>query len=285
VTFFRREDGLVTEHIAAHPFDIATRVERVGSRYRGGTSDAYWAFIGPFGGVTAATLLRAVLEDEARAGDPLALTVNFCAAVSRGSFDLEVTRSRANRSTQHWSIVLSQAQGGIAATATAVLAVRREGFSHQPAPRPRAAAFETLAPYPTLDTAAWIQQYEFRFAEGALNIGPEPRTVPGSPLSQFWIRDVPVRPLDFLSLASMGDAFFARIFHVRGALVPFGTVSLTTYFHVDAAELAQLGTGPILAVADASVFHKGFSDQKGELWSQTGQLLATCYQVGYFRDR
>jgi acyl-CoA thioesterase len=285
VTFFRREDGLVTEHIAAHPFDIATRVERVGSRYRGGTSDAYWAFIGPFGGVTAATLLRAVLEDEARAGDPLALTVNFCAAVSRGSFDLEVTRSRANRSTQHWSIVLSQAQGGIAATATAVLAVRREGFSHQPAPRPRAAAFETLAPYPTLDTAAWIQQYEFRFAEGALNIGPEPRTVPGSPLSQFWIRDVPVRPLDFLSLASMGDAFFARIFHVRGALVPFGTVSLTTYFHVDAAELAQLGTGPILAVADASVFHKCFSDQKGELWSQTGQLLATCYQVGYFRDR
>jgi len=275
----------VTEHIAAHPFDVATRVERVGSRCQGRTTDAYWAFIGPFGGVTAATLLRAVLEDEARAGDPLALTVNFCAAISRGDFDLEVRRSRANRSTQHWSIVLSQADGGIAVTASAVLAVRREGFSHQPARRPHAAVFETLAPFPTLATAAWVQQYEFRFAEGALNIGPEPRAVPGSPLSQFWIRDVPVRPLDFLSLAAMGDAFFARIFHVRGALVPFGTVSLTTYFHVDAAELAQLGTGPILAVADASVFHKGFSDQKGELWSQGGQLLATCYQIGYFRDR
>jgi len=127
----------VTEHIAAHPFDVATRVERVASRCQGRTTDAYWAFIGPFGGVTAATLLRAVLEDEARAGDPLALTVNFCAAISRGDFDLEVRRSRANRSTQHWSIVLSQAEGGIAATATAVMAVRREGFSHQPARRSR----------------------------------------------------------------------------------------------------------------------------------------------------
>ena len=276
--------GPVTD-IAPHPFDAATRVERIGSRCRGRTSDAYWAFIGPFGGITAATLLRAVLEDEERAGDPLALTVNFCAAVSRGTFDLELTRSRANRSTQHWSIILNQAEGGIAATATAVLAVRREGFSHQPAQRPLTAAFETLAPLATLSNAAWIRQYEFRFAEGALHIGPEPRAVPGSPVSQFWIRDVPGRPLDFLSLAAMSDAFFARIFHVRGALVPFGTVSLTTYFHVDADELARQGTGPILAVADASVFHKSFSDQKGELWSQTGQLLATCYQIGYFRDR
>jgi acyl-CoA thioesterase len=274
----------VTGHMAPHPFDAATRVERSGRHCRGATSDAYWAFVGPFGGVTSATLLRAVLEDEARAGDPLALTVNFCAAISRGSFDLELTQSRANRSTQHWSIILNQAEGGVGATATAVFAVRREGFSHQSACRPDATAFETLAPLPTPGPAPWVRRYEYRFAEGALDIGPEPRAVPGSPLSRFWIRDVPARRLDFLSLAAMGDAFFARIFHVRGALVPFGTVSLTTYFHVDAAELAQLGTGPILAVADASVFHKGFSDQKGELWSQAGQLLATCYQIGYFRD-
>jgi acyl-CoA thioesterase len=275
----------VTGPIAPHPFDIATRIERIGSLCRGATSDAYWAFVGPFGGVTSATLLRAVLEDEARVGDPVALTVNFCAAISRGSFDLELSQSRTNRSTQHWSIILNQAEGGIGATATAVFAVRREGFSYRPAPRPDAAAFETLTPYSTSGLSAWVQQYEFRFAEGAPDIGPEARARPGSARSQFWIRDVPARPLDFLSLAAMGDAFFARIFHVRGALVPFGTVSLTTYFHVDAAELARQGNGPILAVADASVFRKGFSDQKGELWSQGGQLLATCYQIGYFRDR
>jgi hypothetical protein len=161
--------------------------------------------------------------------------------------------------------------------------VRRESFSHQRARRPDVAAFERLTPYPTPGPVAWIQQYEFRFAEGAPDFRPEPRALPGSSRSQFWIRDVPARPLDFLSLTAMGDAFFARLFHVLGTVVPFGTVSLTIYFHVDAAELARQGTGPILAVADASVFHKGFWDQKGELWSPAGQLLATCYQIGYFR--
>ena len=54
-----------------------------------------------------------------------------------------------------------------------------------------------------------------------------------------------------LSLMSMSDAFFGRIFHVRREFVPFGTVSLTTYFHVDADDLAAEDTSRVLAVADA----------------------------------
>ena len=46
------------------------------------------------------------------------------------------------------------------------------------------------------------------------------------------------RKIDMLSLMSMSDAFFGRIFHARRELVPFGTVSLTTYFHTDSEELA-----------------------------------------------
>jgi hypothetical protein len=37
----------------------------------------------------------------------------------------------------------------------------------------------------------------------------------------------------------MSDAFFARVFHARGELVPIGTVSLTTYFHADTDDLAS----------------------------------------------
>ncbi|MGO9007188.1 MAG: acyl-CoA thioesterase [Beijerinckiaceae bacterium] len=276
--------NLVSAPIANHCFDRATHLERTGSGLRGATSDAYWAFVGPFGGVTTATLLRAVLEDEDRAGDPLAITVNFCAPISRGSFDVFSTLSRANRSTQHWSMQLSQAEGALAATATAILAVRRPGFSHQPARRPDVASFETIPAYPTGGMATWVQRYEFRFAEGAPVFGPEALPEPGSAVSRCWIRDVPPRPLDFLSLAALSDTFFGRIFHVRGTMLPFGTVSLTTYFHADAADLARQGDGPILAVADASVFHKSYCDQKGELWSQHGQLLATCHQIAYFRD-
>ena len=53
-------------------------------------------------------------------------------------------------------------------------------------------------------------------------------------------------------------------------LVPFGTVSLTTYFHVDAEELAAEDITRVLAVADAKIFHKSYGDQNGELWSPNG---------------
>ena len=63
---------------------------------------------------------------------------------------------------------------------------------------------------------------------------------------------------------SMSDAFFGRIFHARGELVPFGTVSLTTYFHADADDLAAEDISRVLAVADAKIFHKSYGDQTGE---------------------
>jgi Acyl-CoA thioesterase C-terminal domain len=77
----------------------------------------------------------------------------------------------------------------------------------------------------------------------------------------------------------MSDAFFGRVFHARRALVPFGTVSLTTYFHADAADLAAED----IAVADAKIFHKSYGDQNGELWSPSGRLLATTTQIAYFK--
>jgi acyl-CoA thioesterase len=274
----------LTAPIANHPFDLATRVERTDNCLCGTTSDAYWAFLGPFGGATSAVLLRAVCEDPERSGDPLAITVNFCAPVARGNFDIALTLARANRSTQHWSMVLSQEETGVAATATAVFASRRPTFAHQPASRPDVPAFETLPALDTRKYPPWVQRYEFRFAEGVPIYGLVPLAEPAGTRSQFWLRDAPPRPIDFLSLAAMSDAFFARIFHARGTLVPFGTVSLTTYFHVDADELARIGSGPILGVADAHVFNKSFGDQKGELWSHDGQLLATCHQIAYFRD-
>jgi hypothetical protein len=40
-----------------HLFDDATRVTAGDSRWQGRTSDDYWAFVGPFGGATAATIL------------------------------------------------------------------------------------------------------------------------------------------------------------------------------------------------------------------------------------
>ena len=85
----------------------------------------YWAFVGPFGGVTAATILRALIDHPQRAGDPLALTVNFCAPIAEGAFDLDVRLVKANRSSQHWCVEMTQGGGEVATLATAVFAERR----------------------------------------------------------------------------------------------------------------------------------------------------------------
>lgn len=269
---------------APHLFDAATRVAAGDSRWTGHTSDDYWAFVGPFGGITAATLLRAIIEHPQCLGDPLSLTVNFCAPIARGAFDLDVRLIKANRSTQHWSVELTQDSGEAAAFATAVFAVRRPSWSHQPGKIPQAPSFEQTRSYPKSNLAmSWVRQYDFRFADGEPSFSGKPNAEPASAFSKMWIGDIKPRAIDLPSLMSMSDAFFGRIFHVRGELVPFGTVSITTYFHVDAEELASENITHLLAVADANIFRKSYGDQTGELWSPNGRLLATTQQIAYFK--
>src|SRR5579872_1020062 len=222
-----------TEHL----FDDATRVSPGDSRWQGRTSPDYWAFVGPFGGVTAATMLRATIEHPQRSGDPLALTVNFCAPIAEGAFDLDVRLVKANRSTQHWCVELTQGGGEVAALATAVFAERRASWSHQEATFPPVTPFDEIRPFPKIK-ASWANAYDFRFIEGNPDFRGKTKDTPGSAFSKCWIGDRVPRTIDMLSLMAMSDAFFGRIFHVRGELVPFGTVSLTTYFHADSADLA-----------------------------------------------
>ncbi len=265
-----------------HLFDDATTVTAGDSRWQGRTSDDYWAFVGPFGGATAATILRALIDHPQRAGDPLALTVNYCAPVAQGAFDLDVRLVKANRSSQHWCVEMTQGGGDVATLATAVFAERRPSWDHQQASFPGATPFEQTLPYPSL-AMSWVKQYDFRFVEGEPKFGGAPATTPSNAYSKLWISDRKPRKIDSLSLTSMSDAFFGRIFHARHQLVPFGTVSLTTYFHVDAADLAAEDITRVLAVADAKIFHKSYGDQNGELWSPSGRLLATTTQIAYFK--
>ena len=268
---------------APHLFDDATRITAGDSSWQGSAGEDYWAFVGQFGGATAATILRALIDHPQRAGDPLALTVNYCAPVLQGTFDLDIRLVKANRSSQHWSVEMTQGGAGVVTLATAVFAERRPSWSHQPATLPQASPFEQTLPYAAKIAASWVKQYEFRFVEGEPKFGSSSPAPQGSAQSKLWISDRMPRKIDALSLMSMSDAFFARIFHVRSELVPFGTVSLTTYFHTDLESLAAEDITRVLAVADAKIFHRSYGDQNGELWSPSGRLLATTTQIAYFK--
>src|SRR3984957_15767122 len=148
-----------------HLFDETTHVTAGDSRWQGRTSDDYWAFVGPFGGATAATILRALIDHPQRAGDPLSLSVNFCAPIAEGAFDLDVRLVKANRSSQHWCVELTQDGGDVTTLATAAFAERRPSWSHQPASFPQVTPFEQIKSYPNIKVP-WANQYDFRFIEG-----------------------------------------------------------------------------------------------------------------------
>jgi acyl-CoA thioesterase len=269
-----------------HPLDDATALtgDPGDAVRRGRTSDLYWTFIGPFGGVSAATALRAVLEHPERAGDPLAVTVNFCAPIERGEFAVHVRRARANRSSQHWQVEFRQGAGEDAVlTASVVTATRRQSWQHQPARPPALPPYETMVAFDNSRSLSWVAQYGFRFAEGVPVLSDAMPQTPRSARSALWLQDHAPRALDFVSLLAMSDAFFGRIFQVIDRIPPFGTVSMTTYFHAAAEELAAHGSAPLAAVADARVFHRSFCDQSAELYGRGGQLLATSVQVAFFR--
>lgn len=268
---------------APHPLDHAVRLEAAGpGLYRGATTPEYWNMAGPFGGATAAVMLKAVLDHPERRGRPVAQTVNFCAAIAEGPFDVAVRLVRDGRSTQHWQVELSQG-GKIATTSSAVTGAERETWSHAPAAPPTAPSAEQTPVLDTTSRAGWRGCYEFRYVRGAPIPGGASAEAPASAVSQTWIRDEPPRPLDFVSLAAISDSVVVKILQVRGDVPPVATVSLSTYFVADEAALTRQGARPLLTVSDTRVFRHGFNDQSTELWSDDGQLLAVSHQVVWFK--
>jgi acyl-CoA thioesterase len=267
----------------SHPFDAAVHLDPLGpGRWRGRTHPAYANMVGPFGGITAAAALRAVLLDPARQGEPVALTVNYAGPLAEGDFVVAAEAVRTNRSTQHWSVRIEQA-GDVAATASAVLATRRETWSAVEAGFPAAPPAATLERAATLGRARWTEAYDIRFVKGALQFVAPPPSDPDS-VSLLWVRDEPPRALDFEALTALADTFFPRVFVRRPSWVPIGTVSFTVYFHADGGTLRANGAEPLLAHARAHQFRNGYFDQAGELWGAGGELLAVTHQIVYFKE-
>ncbi len=270
-----------------HVFDQAIALTAVGDGlYAGATSPAYANMVGPFGGITAATALNAVMRHPALLGEPLSLTVNFCAALADGPFAVSAQPVRTNRSTQHWVVVITQTgssgEDETVVTASVVTAARRSTWSVDDEPMPAVRAPAEVKPYTVPSPVEWIKRYEMRPIEGAI-----PHTWDGSgsdSRSRLWMRDAVPRALDLCGLAALADVFFPRIWLRRATRVPAGTVSMTVYFHAGSAQLAEVGHGWVLGQARAQAFRNGFFDQTALLWSESGHLLCSSHQVVYYKE-
>ncbi len=271
-----------------HPLDTATTLRAIApGRLTGTTSDAYWNFAGPFGGYTAALLMRAVMDDPRRLGPPVAQTINYCGAMTKGAFEIVVTLARSGKATQHWSLELHQ-DGAVAATGSIICANRRETFAHVVATRPTAPPPVDVPRLTPDGRLPWLSSYDFRFVEGGPGrvFGNDAPTADGLGPSRtmLWLKDAPDRPLDFVSLSALCDCFILRLVQMRGTMVPMSTVSMTSYFHAMPGELSSQGTAHLLGIADAKRFAANFHDQSMELWASDGTLLASGVQTVWYKE-
>lgn len=270
-----------------HPLDVALRMlpQHDGS-LEAQAASAYWNMVGPYGGITAAQMLQAVLQHPALLGEPISITVNFAGPVEAGNLRIEAVPMRTNRSTQHWTVTMGQrnAEGEfqVNTTATVITAVRRETFSIDSIDPPAMPDPLSCERYDTRGAMEWLQRYDLRVVQG-----PIPKIWNDSgheSISQLWVRDVPPRPLDFPALAALSDVFFPRIWLRRARRVPAGTVGMTVYFHADRAQMAKQGDKHLLAQACAQAFRNGYFDQSAQLWDSEGNLLATSHQIVYYKE-
>lgn len=267
---------------SAHPFDIATELQPDGAdRFIGETSSDYANMVGPFGGITAAVLIRAIEKHPDRLGEPVSLTVNFASPIADGPFAVCTQLVRTNRSNQHWIITLQQGDA-VTTSATAVFAIRRPSWTATEASAPDAPPADTLARQEFPDFITWTRNYDMRFAEGG------PSTIaagtPAGSAATVWVRDLPARPLDHPALTALTDIFFPRIMMRLGKFVPAGTTSLTVHYHASATQLTEHGSGYVLATARANHFGHGYFDQTTRLWGLGGTLLATSSQMVYYKE-
>ena len=270
-------------HSSTHPFDAALALQPLTEgRWLGHTHPDWANMVGPFGGITAALLLQAARIDPRCLGEPLALTVNFAAAVADGAFEIDAVPVRTNRSTQHWQISLSQG-GAVCTTASAVFALRRATWSAPELPMPVVPPAEQVPVEQRCPPVTWPQRYELRFVEGGWPDYKHPQDLPDS-RTIVWLRDNPPRPLDAPSLTALADVFYPRVFRRRQRFTPAGTVSITTYFHADRKAFAAQGDRAVLGVAHGRRFTQGFFDQTAEMWSDDGHLLASSHQVVYYKE-
>ncbi|OGB24487.1 MAG: hypothetical protein A3I66_10785 [Burkholderiales bacterium RIFCSPLOWO2_02_FULL_57_36] len=263
-----------------HPFDRAIALTpEAPNLFFGRTSDDYWNAISPYGGVTAATVLEAVLQHPDRIGDPISMTVNFAAAIQGGELIVHAYPARTGRSTQHWQIEMTQpGDKQPLVTATAVFAIRRKTWGDIESRMPKAHGPQAFQRYLLPKPLPFLERYDIRYVDSS------PYATEEESVTQCWISDVPPRRLDFPSIAAYCDSFIPRLFVRKGIASPVSTVSMSINFHIDTASLSAAQGTFAFGQARANGFNNGFYDQEGKLWSEDGLLLATTHQMVWFKD-
>lgn len=231
---------------------------------------------GAFGGLVAAWLVRAMEAELADPERPLrALTCELCAPAKPGPAEVHVRALRVGMNVTYLEAQLLR-RDRVVARATGVFG--RAGSpvaDHAPASGPRVPAPGDVPPWtPPLTLPTYCQHVGHARCIGAEVLsGPTAEALIGG---WTWFR-APT-PDDAASRVALLDAWPPAMFVRLTAPRAVGTISLSCHLVGLPGSAVPAGT-PLLVTARAEVTHEGYSEERGELWSPSGQLLGTSHQV------
>jgi hypothetical protein len=258
--------------------DEDTAVETLGDggRYRGTVTGRWTVGGGPNGGYLAALLLRAILADSPLP-DPIAMNVHYLARPEIGECDVTVTSLREGRG--HATFRAELAQGGtLRCVGLATVGRWRDPgpLDFQPTPpklRPPEDAFSVrrIGEDPTL----W-ERLETRAvaAEDLFSLKSEP----GEAVTGGWTRLRDGRPTDAYAVALFLDSWPPAVFNRTMQPDPLGapTIEYTVHWRKRPASDWCYGRYETRMLAG------GYVDEDGELWDQSGALVAESRQIARY---
>ncbi len=241
----------------------------------------WWIVAGPNGGYLAAILLRSMIEAVGDASrEPRSQTTHFTARPQLGPARLVVRVERSGRSLSTVTARLEQ-EGHLVALSVGALGTKREGDgpSFQEVHMPEVPPPASVPPRPVEEgpSFAFRGRYELRPVFGLGDPAPEAPAVTGG-----WIRPVGPRAGDAPLVAALCDAWPPAVFRKLGAAegsrgVP--TVELTVHFRAPDVVRRLAPDAHYLVRFATRMARDGFVEEDGEIWSETGTLLAQSRQL------
>ena len=229
-----------------------------------------------WGGYALGMMMKSLLAEPERKGDPISLTVSFIGALGDAESTVSNRPLRQGASLEFWRSEVSQYGGAPAAHGDFIFGrrkpTRRFGWMTMPAsPAPDESQ-------PFEGPVGFLREYEFR---GSF---PFPKG-DGSSVSMAWIRFKDRRPLDYANLAMAADRFPPRHVAVYGwGAAQNSTISLSAYFHATAEEIAAVGDDFVLCYAEGRNGSDSLFDMTASIWRRDGLLLLTTEQLCWFRE-
>lgn len=257
-------------------FTAASAVRRVEpGRYDVDIDPTWLQGRGAFGGLVAAWLVRAMEAEVDDPGRPLrAFTCELCAPARPGPAEVHVRALRAGLNVSFLSAEVRR-RDRVVARATGVFGRALPDVAGR-APAPPAVPPPGDAPLwaPPMPLPVYCQHVRH-----ARCVGSEVLSGPAAePALGGWTWFVAPTPDDAASRVALLDAWPPALFTRLEAPRPVVTITMTCHLLGPPGPAVAPGT-PLLVVARSDASVEGYSDERLELWSPDGRLLATSHQV------